>query len=65
MKANGYGHGAVPCARAALRGGADWLAVATAAEARELRAADIDAPLLVMGALAPTICASRWTPVPT
>ena len=51
VKANGYGHGAVPAARAALAGGAQWLAVATAAEAAELRAAGIGVPLLVMGAL--------------
>jgi alanine racemase len=53
VKADGYGHGAVPCGRAALAGGASWLAVATAAEAAELRGAGIDAPLLVMGALTP------------
>jgi alanine racemase len=51
VKANGYGHGAVPAAHAALAGGAQWLAVATAAEAAELRAAGIGGPLLVMGAL--------------
>jgi alanine racemase len=51
VKADGYGHGAVPCARAARAGGAEWLAVATASEAAELRAAGIDGPLLVMGAL--------------
>jgi len=51
VKANGYGHGAVPAARAALAGGATWLAVAAASEAAELRAAGIDAPLLVLGAL--------------
>src|SRR3954466_6149341 len=52
VKADGYGHGAVPAARAALAGGAVWLAVATAREAAELRAAGIDeAPLLVLGAL--------------
>ena len=39
VKADGYGHGAVPAARAALAGGAAWLAVATAGEAAELRAA--------------------------
>ena len=38
VKADGYGHGAVPAARAAQAGGAAWLAVATAAEAAELRA---------------------------
>jgi alanine racemase len=53
VKADGYGHGAVPCARAALAGGATWLAVASAGEAAELRAAGIHAPILVMGALAP------------
>jgi alanine racemase len=51
VKSGGYGHGAVPAARAALEGGATWLAVAAAQEARELRAAGIDARLLVMGAL--------------
>jgi alanine racemase len=51
VKAGGYGHGAVQAAKAALKGGASWLAVATAAEAAELRAAGIGAQLLVMGAL--------------
>jgi alanine racemase len=51
VKADGYGHGAVECARAARAGGASWLAVATADEARALRGAGIDGPLLVMGAL--------------
>ena len=51
VKADGYGHGDVQSARAALAGGARWLAVATAEEARRLRAADIAAPVLVMGAL--------------
>jgi alanine racemase len=51
VKADGYGHGALPSARAALAGGALWLAVATAAEAAELRDGGIDAPILVMGAL--------------
>src|SRR5581483_5155615 len=53
VKANGYGHGAVECARAALAGGASALAVATAAEAVELRAALPEAAILVMGALTP------------
>jgi alanine racemase len=51
VKANAYGHGTVPVAEAALRGGAEWLAVATAGEAAELRAGGIEAPVLVMGAL--------------
>ncbi len=51
VKADGYGHGAIPVARAALQAGASWLAVATADEALELRAAGISAPLLIMGAI--------------
>src|SRR3954451_4138600 len=51
VKSDGYGHGAITAARAALEGGASWLAVAAAQEARTLRAAGIDARLLVMGAL--------------
>ncbi len=53
VKADGYGHGATPCARAALRGGATWLAVATAREAEALRSDGLDCRLLVMGALTP------------
>jgi alanine racemase len=51
VKADAYGHGAVSAARAALAGGASWLATATASEAVELRRAGIDTPVLVMGAL--------------
>ena len=52
VKADGYGHGAVACARAALAGGASWLAVASADEAAALRAAGLTRPpILVMGAL--------------
>ena len=53
VKADGYGHGAAPAARAARAGGAAWLAVATATEAAELRAAGLDGPVLVLGALTP------------
>ena len=53
VKADGYGHGAVPAARAALAGGAARIAVVAAAEAAALRDARIDVPLLVMGALSP------------
>ena len=49
VKANAYGHGAIPVARAAARGGASWLGVARAEEALELRAAGIDLPILVLG----------------
>ncbi|WP_265448046.1 alanine racemase [Flexivirga meconopsidis] len=46
VKGDAYGHGLVPSARAALRGGARWLGVAQLAEAIELRDAGITAPLL-------------------
>lgn len=46
VKADGYGHGLLPTARAALRGGATWLGVATADEAIDLRAGGVDAPAL-------------------
>lgn len=48
VKADGYGHGAVPVARAALEGGATWLAVALVEEGVELREAGLDAPVLVL-----------------
>ncbi|HEX6500233.1 MAG TPA: alanine racemase [Micromonosporaceae bacterium] len=46
VKADGYGHGMVPAARAALLGGATWLGVCTLDEALALRAAGITAPVL-------------------
>lgn len=46
VKANGYGHGALAVAQAAQDAGADWLGVATVAEALELRAGGVTAPLL-------------------
>jgi alanine racemase len=49
VKADGYGHGAVPVARAALEAGATWLAVAQVQEVAALRAADIDADILLLG----------------
>jgi alanine racemase len=51
VKANGYGHGAVAAARAALRGGARWLGVVHVAEALELRAAGVDGPVLCLMAI--------------
>ena len=53
VKADGYGHGSVWSAKAALQGGASWLAVATAAEAEDLRRHGIAGRVLVMGALTP------------
>lgn len=46
VKADGYGHGLVPSARAALAGGATWLGTAQVSEALALRAAGVEAPLL-------------------
>jgi alanine racemase len=46
VKADAYGHGALPVARAALAGGAAWLGVADLTEAVALRDAGIDAPVL-------------------
>lgn len=51
VKADGYGHGAAAVAQAAQAAGADWLAVASAQEAAELRDAGLAGPVLVMGAL--------------
>jgi alanine racemase len=48
VKADGYGHGMIPAAQAALAGGADWLAVALVEEGEALRAAGITVPVLVM-----------------
>ena len=53
VKADGYGHGASACAEAALDGGADRLALATAGEAQALRQQLAAASLLTMGALTP------------
>ncbi len=49
VKANAYGHGAVACGRAALAAGAHGLAVVCVDEGEELRAAGVDAPILVVG----------------
>lgn len=49
VKANGYGLGAVPIARAALEGGASALGVATLQEALELRQAGLQVPILILG----------------
>jgi alanine racemase len=46
VKGDGYGHGMLPSARAALAGGATWLGVCTLDEALELRREGITAPVL-------------------
>ncbi|MFI5053376.1 MAG: alanine racemase [Acidimicrobiia bacterium] len=48
VKANGYGHGAVPVARAALDAGASWLGVARVEEGVQLRAAGITGPIMLL-----------------
>ena len=48
VKADGYGHGAVDVARAAMRAGAEGLCVALVAEGLALRRAGIDAPILIL-----------------
>src|SRR5881396_3040200 len=53
VKANAYGHGAVPVARACVEAGATGLAVAAVDEGLALRRSGITAPLLVLGASAP------------
>src|SRR6266498_5896158 len=58
VKADGYGHGAVPVARAALDAGAAWLGVALVEEGAELRAAGIDAPVLVLSEPPPDAAAA-------
>jgi alanine racemase len=46
VKADGYGHGLLPTARAALHAGATWLGTATIGEALTLRAAGLDCRIL-------------------
>ncbi len=67
VKANGYGHGAVPVARAALEGGATRLAVHRTLEGVQLRQAGITAPILVMGYTLPSASEQvvRWGLTPT
>ena len=53
VKAQGYGHGAVAVARAALAAGADRLAVALASEGAELRRGGIHGPIIVLSQASP------------
>ena len=48
VKADGYGHGALPVARTAVAAGAPWLAVALVEEGIELRRGGIEAPILLL-----------------
>lgn len=66
VKADGYGHGSVEVARAAVEGGASWLAVALVEEGLALRDAGIDAPVLLLSeppvAAIPELLAAELTP---
>jgi alanine racemase len=66
VKADGYGHGAVVVARAALAAGAAWCGVALVEEGLELRTAGIEAPILVLSEFPPgseaVALAHRLTP---
>src|SRR5688572_10094312 len=53
LKADAYGHGAVPLARLALKNGADWIGVATLEEGLELRQEGITAPVLIFSLIYP------------
>jgi alanine racemase len=53
VKADGYGHGAVQVAKAALDAGATWLGVAAPEEAIPLRAAGVASRILVLGPIMP------------
>lgn len=53
IKADAYGHGAVPVARTVLAAGADRLGVAFAGEGVELRRNGVDSPIMVLGAMHP------------
>ncbi len=53
VKADAYGHGAVPVARTLVGAGAEWLGVARLEEGVELRMAGIQAPILLLGGAEP------------
>ncbi len=55
VKADAYGHGAVPIARALVAGGIDGLCVATMDEALQLREAGIEVPIRVLYAIPPAL----------
>jgi alanine racemase len=67
VKADGYGHGDVPAAEAALEAGAAWLAVALVTEGARLREADVEAPILLLSEPDPADAAEvvRWRLSPT
>ncbi|MCL5287073.1 MAG: alanine racemase, partial [Acidobacteria bacterium] len=53
VKANAYGHGAVPVAKALSKAGADWFGVTCVSEGAELRTSGIRQPILVLSGFWP------------
>ncbi|MFY8051392.1 MAG: alanine racemase, partial [Armatimonadaceae bacterium] len=53
VKADAYGHGLIPCARAAVAGGASAIAVATPAEGQLLRASGLRLPIHILSPAEP------------
>jgi alanine racemase len=54
VKADSYGHGAVPCAKALAEAGTAWFAVSCLGEALELRRAELSQPILILGHTEPS-----------
>ena len=67
VKADGYGHGDVPVAEAAVEAGAQWLAVALVEEGVRLREAGVEAPILLLSEppLSDAPDVARWGLTPT
>ncbi len=55
VKANGYGHGAVQLSKVYEKLGADYLAVSNIEEAIQLRRAEINLPILILGYTDPQV----------
>ena len=67
VKADGYGHGDVPVANAAVDAGAEWLAVALVEEGIRLREAGVKAPIILLSQPSPESVPDiiRWELTPT
>ena len=65
VKADGYGHGDVPVASAALDAGATWLGVALVEEGMRLREAGIGAPILLLSESNSAQAVVEWELTPT
>ena len=53
VKADAYGHGALPCARIAVESGADYLGAGVIEEGIEFRQSGLDTPILILGSIFP------------